>query len=172
MLRYGHRSARDFRVTSHCALVARAFGAEQIIICGAQDNDLAKSIEKVTKNWGGTFKTSFSESWQKEIKKYKESGFFAVHLTMFGLPVNKAMPKIRKQKKVLIIIGSQKVERNVYEHADANVSITLQPHSEISALAVFLDRFFDGNFMTKKFPQSKIHLKPQLKGKGVLSNTD
>lgn len=44
ILRYGHRDIRDYRVTSHCALVARAFGAEKIIIEGNPDEQIKKQF--------------------------------------------------------------------------------------------------------------------------------
>jgi len=37
VLRYGHRPYRDLRVTTHCCLVARALGAEKIVIQGCED---------------------------------------------------------------------------------------------------------------------------------------
>ena len=171
VLRYGHRIARDFRVTSHCALVARAFGAKKIIICGAEDPALAKRAEKISKHWGGSFQVSFADQWRREIEKYRSEGFKIIHLTMYGVPVTKKMKQIQKNKKLLIVIGSQKVERAVYDTADLNISITLQPHSEIAALAVFLDRLFEGKFLSKEFKNSKIAISPKEKGKGVLRQT-
>ena len=73
--------------------------------------------------------------------------------------------KIREKEKHLVIIGSQKVEPAVYEFADRNIAITGQPHSEIAALAVFLDRLFDGKELDKKFENAEIEVVPQEKGK-------
>lgn len=171
VLRYGHRITRDYRVTSHCALVARAFGAKKIIICGAEDPQLVKSIEKITKKWGGKFQIEFSENWKKTLQSHKKEGFAIAHLTMYGAPVTKKIKQLQKQKKLLVIIGSQKVEREVYDMSDANISITLQPHSEIAALAVFLDKLFDGKFLQKKFSDTQIQIIPKEKGKGVLSQS-
>ena len=86
---------------------------------------------------------------------------------MYGLPVQKVEKELRKKDKLLVIIGSQKVERAVYEKSDYNVSVTLQPHSEIAALAVFLDRVFEGKELGKKFPKAKIEVEPVNKGKKV-----
>ena len=47
VLRFGHRKKRDIRVTSHCALVARAFGAEGIIIDGDNDGIAENTIKRV-----------------------------------------------------------------------------------------------------------------------------
>jgi len=168
ILRYGHRVVRDYRVTSHCCLVARAFGAEKIIIAGDEDKSVSKSVESVAKRWGGNFKVEFTGSWRSTLKEYKKKGYFSIHLTMYGLELEKEIKKIRKQKKILIIVGSQKVERGVYEQSDANISVTLQPHSEIAALAVTLDRLFKGKELEKKFKGAKIRITPKKNGKEVI----
>lgn len=158
VLRYGHRPYRDLRVTTHCCLVARAFGAKKIIIEGSEDKPIKKTILGVTKNWGGKFKVEFTNSWRKEVKKLKKKGFKAVHLTMYGKPVKKEIEKIQKEKRILVIIGSKKVEIGVYRESDFNISIGKQPHSEIAALAVFLDRLFKGRELDKKFHNARIVL--------------
>ncbi|MBN2067411.1 MAG: tRNA (cytidine(56)-2'-O)-methyltransferase [Candidatus Diapherotrites archaeon] len=167
VLRYGHRLVRDYRVTSHCCLVARAFGASKIIISGDQDGGIKKSVLDVAKRWGGKFEIGFSESWEKTVKEFRKKGYFIVHLTMYGLPLQKEIEKIRKKNKILIIIGSQKVEPKVYEESDANIAVTGQPHSEIAALAITLDWIQQGEELEKKFKGAKISVKPMEKGKNV-----
>lgn len=164
ILRYGHRQTRDQRATTHCCLVARAFGAQKIIIDGEQDKELKKTINKITKKWGGKFNTTFTNSWKKTIQKYKKHGFKIIHLTMYGLPIKKELQKIKKHKKIIIIIGSQKVEKQVYDTADYNISITNQPHSEIAALAVFLHETIK---TPSKFENAKIKIIPNKKTKHV-----
>jgi len=168
VLRYGHRAVRDYRVTSHCCLVARAFGAEKIVITGETDKSIAESVESVVKKWGGNFKVEFEEKWEKVVEEYKKKGFFVVHLTMYGLPLEKKIEKIREKRKILVIIGSQKVEGAVYQKSDLNISITQQPHSEIAALAVSLDWIFQGKELGKRFKGAKIKVEPAEKGKKVL----
>ena len=68
ILRIGHRIFRDKRITTHCGLVGRAFGANSIIIYGDKDESLINSINEVTKNWGGNFSIRFTDSWKREIK--------------------------------------------------------------------------------------------------------
>jgi tRNA (cytidine56-2'-O)-methyltransferase len=121
VLRYGHRVVRDYRVSSHCCLVARAFGAKKIIIAGDEDKSIGKSLEDIVKRWGGSFKVEFTKSWGKAMSNYKKKGFFSVHLTMYGLPLEKMAKKLEKKPKLLLVIGSQKVEKGVYEKSDANV---------------------------------------------------
>jgi len=158
VLRYGHRPYRDLRVTTHCCLVARALGAKKIVIQGTPDNSLKKTVDNITNVWGGKFKVEFSESWRKTLQSHKKKGFKAVHLTMYGKPLNQEIKKIKKEKKVLVIIGSQKVEIDVYKESQYNVSIGKQPHSEIAALALFIDRIFEGRELDAKFPDAKIVL--------------
>ena len=93
-----------------------------------------------------------------------------MHLTMYGLQLQKEEEKIRQKKKILIVIGSQKVEKEVYEESDANISVTGQPHSEIAALAVALDRIQQGKELGKRFAKAKIRVVPQHKGK-IVSKT-
>lgn len=164
VLRYGHRLVRDYRVTSHCCLVARAFGAKKIIIAGDEDQSIKKSIEDLVQRWGGKFKTEFTDSWRKTLTKYQKKGFTAIHTTMYGLPVQEQEKALKKLKKIIIIIGSQKVEPEVYSKSSYNISITGQPHSEIASLAVMLDRLQEGKELGKKF-KGKIKVIPQAKGK-------
>ena len=169
VLRYGHRDVRDYRVTSHCALVARAFGAKEIIVCGDTDESMKKSVDDITERWGGPFKVSFEEDWKTAFAKLKKKGFVFAHLTMYGEILIKKEKTLSKKQKICVIIGSQKVEREVYDKVDYNVSVTSQPHSEIAALAVFLDRIQKGKELEKKFKKSKLRIVPQEKGKRVIN---
>src|SRR3989344_4731126 len=111
VLRYGHRLVRDYRVTSHCCLVARAFGAKKIIIAGDEDKSITESVEDISKRWGGPFKVEFTGSWRKTLAEVRKKGFLVVHLTMYGLRLQKEEKRLRREKKLLIVIGSQKVEK-------------------------------------------------------------
>jgi len=168
VFRYGHRDVRDFRVTSHCALVSRAFGAEEIIICGNKDDKVVNTLLGVSKRWGGKFKVTFVPSWEDTLNKIQKKGYVLVHLTMYGERVQDVDKKIRKNKKICVIIGSQKVERGIYEISDYNVSVTNQPHSEIAALSFFLDRVQDGAELNKKFSGAQRQIIPEKQGKKVI----
>lgn len=166
VLRLGHRRVRDQRITSHCALVARVFGAQGITYSGDKDENLEKSIRKVVERWGGPFGINYEKNWKKIIKNWKGK---TVHLTMYGLPIRDVLNGIKKCKKdLLVIIGSQHVPGEVYHLSDWNVAVTNQPHSEVAALAVFLDRFFEGKKLEKEFENKKIKIIPQECGKKVL----
>jgi len=168
VVRYGHRDIRDYRVTSHCALVSRALGASKIIICGAIEESVTNTIKGVNETWGGKFKVEFSDSWEKTTKELKKKGYKIAHLTMYGLPIQEVEDELTKIKKIAVIIGSQKVERGVYETADYNLGVTNQPHSEIAALAIFLDRIQKGKELEKSFAGGRCQIVPQEKGKKVV----
>lgn len=165
VLRLGHRKKRDPRLTTHVCLVARAFGASEVIISGEKDIIPIKTLRQVTKKWGGHFKVSYSKNWKKPIKQFKGK---KVNLSMYGLPIEKVIAKIRKEKNLLIIVGGEKVPGEVYRLADYNVSVTQQPHSEVAALAIFLHEYFKGKELSKKFKGAKLRIVPQAKGKKVL----
>jgi tRNA (cytidine56-2'-O)-methyltransferase len=146
VLRIGHRPQRDKRITTHVCLVARAFGADAVIV-DTPDNQLKETIEDVVNTWGGDFSISF-QSWKKALKSWKGD---IVHLTMYGLPVEDEITDIRQCDSLLVVVGAEKVPRQIYQEADYNISITSQPHSEVAALAVFLDRYFQGAQLRKDF---------------------
>ncbi len=179
ILRLGHRLPRDERISTHVALVARAFGANSFIYSGQSDQGLEESIHRICKSWGGSVNGSlFSVLFEKNpisiIKKYKKDGFVVVHLTMYGISITKILDKIKntkeKSKKLLIIVGSEKVPGEVYQLADYNISITNQPHSEVAALAITLDRIHEGVELEENgFDfKGKIFVKPSEKGKTII----
>ncbi len=51
VLRIGQRVIRDDRVTTHVALVARAFGASKIYM-NEVDPDIKNTIKRMNKTWG------------------------------------------------------------------------------------------------------------------------
>ena len=166
VLRLGHRLKRDERLSTHVGLVARALGADEIIYSGERDKGILESIRKTAKNWGGSFKVRYEENWKSVIKKYKKKRFKIVHLTMYGEPIKKVISKIRKEKNILVLVGSGKVPGQVYMVSDYNIAITSQPHSEVAALAIFLHEYSKGK--EKKFSKAKIRIAPQERGKKVI----
>lgn len=164
VLRIGHRLSRDKRITTHVALVARAFGADKIII-DTKDNKIEDNVRSICARFGGDFEI---ESGVDKKKIIKEWGGVIVHLTMYGEKLNKSIDEIDKNKDLLIIIGAEKVPPQIYEMADFNVSVGNQPHSEVAALAVFLDRYNMDSWNEKQF-NGKIEILPSNKGKKVVS---
>ncbi len=140
ILRIGHRPQRDKRVTTHVALSSRALGASGIYV-DTEDKVLEENVRSVVERFGGDYKIETGVSRKKLLKDFKGE---VVHLTMYGQRLDEALPKISKEKDLLIVVGAEKVPPDVYQRADHNISVGNQPHSEIAALAIFLDRFTDG----------------------------
>lgn len=163
VLRLGHRKDRDKRASMHVALTARALGADRIVFCGEKDDALVERVNAVSKKWGGQFKASFSPAYRKTIKAFKGK---KVHLTMYGTRVQDAAPRL-SGKNLLVVVGSEKVPRDVYALCDENVAVTNQPHSEIAALALFLREVLGEDALGKKFPNAKRRIFPSQNRKNV-----
>ena len=164
ILRTGHRINRDKRITTHVALVARAFGANKILI-DTEDKKIEETIRSICRRFGGDFKIETGVDTKKTIKNWKGT---IVHLTMYGEELVKSINEIDKNKDLLIIVGAEKVPPWIYEMANFNVSVGNQPHSEVAALAIFLDRYTRGLWQKNKF-KGKIEILPSNKGKRVIS---
>lgn len=169
VLRIGQRLVRDDRVTTHVALVARAFGASKIFM-NEVNPEIKDTLHKINATWGGNFEIEFIENWKKVVKEKKEDSRKIVHLTMYGENVNDLIPILQKEKKMLIVVGAEKVPREIYEFADYNVAVGHQPHSEISALAVLLDRIQNGEQFKTRFENPVREIIPEKKGKNVVIN--
>jgi len=167
VLRIGHRLVRDDRVTTHAALVARAFGAEMIYMTGILDESIKDTVASVSERWGGRFKVEIIQDWKKLTKVWKKEGGKVVHLTMYGINIDDIAERLRKESKILVIIGAEKVPQEVYKLADYNIAIGNQPHSEIAALAIFLDRIFAGAQFKRVFADANLKIVPTEKGKKV-----
>jgi tRNA (cytidine56-2'-O)-methyltransferase len=162
----GHRPQRDKRVTTHVALVARAFGADGLILADVRDERVEQSMRKVVELWGGDFFIISGVPWREAVDDWHAGGGMVVHLTMYGLPLDDVLPKLRG-KDLLIAIGAEKVPGEIFELADLNVAVGNQPHSEVAALAVLLDRLFGGAELKRHFNGAKLRIIPTEKGKRV-----
>ena len=173
VLRWGHRTHRDARLTSHVALTARALGASGFLLSDIADKKIEETVEKVTSKWGGKFFFEMGRSWRTSVREWKAKGGIVVHLTAYGenIETSDVLDKIKKtERSVLLIVGSQKVPADFFSEnvSNFNVAIGNQPHSECAALAVFLDRFFEGKELEKKFDKAKIRILPRERGKKTL----
>ncbi len=170
VLRLGHRLPRDERITTHVALVSRAFGADAITYSGQHDGSLEKTVSSIAKNWGGNFSIAYSKNFLGVIKGYKKKGFTLIHLTMYGIPLPEAERRLKANGNVLVVVGAERVPKEVYELADYNIAVTNQPHSEVAALAILLDRLQKGKPLERSFDKifrGKIKIKPNERGKSV-----
>lgn len=157
VLRLGHRAGRDDRISTHVGLTARQWGAEKIVYSGERDTSMMESVRDIVKRWGGEFSAEYREDWKNAIKEFDG---LKIHLTMYGEKIDGKQQQLRGElddEDLLVIVGAEKVPRWVYENVDYNISVGNQPHSEIAALAVFLDRFFE---IEQDFEDAEIEVVP------------
>lgn len=165
VFRAGHRPYRDKRITTHVALVARAFGADSILV-DTKDSDLEETVNRVTSEFGGEFRIVTGVNW---IKEYRKFAGVKVYLTMYGESVDNAAEKVRirmKNENVAVLVGAEKMPPEGYALSDFNIAVTNQPHSEVAALAIFLDRIQHGDELGRSF-KGHAQIVPTAKGKIV-----
>ena len=166
VLRLGHRPGRDDRMTTHVGLTARALGADRVVF-PENATDAFETARDVTDRFGGPFAVESTDSPVGDVRSWNGP---VVHLTMYGEPVQDVTPSVRatdEEQPLLVVVGSEKVPFEVYEAADWNVGVTNQPHSEVAALAVFLDRFFEGRELDRQFENAERRGVPKALGKEV-----
>lgn len=160
VLRLGHRTGRDDRISTHVGLTARQWGAEEIVFSGEKDDNMLESQRDIIDRWGGDIELRYTEEWKKEIKEFEG---LKVHLTMYGEKIEEKLDELKQEYQqagdILVIVGAEKVDRWVYENVDCNLSVGNQPHSEIAALAVFLDRLQEGDIKAS-FEDAEIEVEP------------
>ncbi len=170
ILRLGHRIQRDQRITTHVALTARALGAEGMLL-DSDDSGIEKSLEEIKERWGGSFYVRRITGWKTEINKWKETGGKVLHLTMYGINLPDAIPEISTDA-LMIVVGAEKVPPEIYSLADWNVAAGNQPHSEVAALAITLDRLnaAEGKDALKThYSDGSCEIIPHRRGKEVKS---
>jgi len=168
VFRLGHRHIRDDRTTTHLFLAARAFGADAAVYSGQRDPDVEEGLRRVNNTWGGNFELTHSPNWMKTLEDYRTKDWKVVHLTMYGIPLQKTIDEVRSSPcSKVVVVGGPKVPKRVYELADWNIAVTSQPHSEISALSVFLHELFRGEELSKPFLGGELEIVPRAKGKKV-----
>ena len=168
ILRIGHRIPRDSRITTHVCLTARALGADGAYISDVHDRELIDTIRSVSKRFGGEFQIESGRPWRSTITEWKRAGGKVVHLTAYGMPLPKVIREIRRSRRdKLVVVGAEKVPRELYDLADWNVSVTSQPISEVSALGIFLDWLFKHSRLEFSFANPEIRIIPSARGKRV-----
>lgn len=168
ILRIGHRPYRDKRITTHVALVARAFGAHTIYI-DTHDEKIEETVHSVSKRFGGKFTVKTGISPMKLIKQWDGP---IVHLTMYGETLKESMNLLNTQDNILVIVGAEKVPPQYYDVSDINVSVSNQPHSEVAAVAIFLDRITHQKWEHKTFKGGEMTILPKKHGKEVVSTNE
>ena len=163
VLRVGHRVGRDPRLTTHLALAARAFGAERMFL-EPPDPPLALRVAALGRGWGGSFVVEGVEDWKKVVRSF---GGMVVHLTMYGQPLDRVLPRLRRAPRILLVVGGAKVPPDLYSLSHLNVAVGHQPHSEVAAVAVVLERLF-GVPGRRTFPGARRRVVPRARGKKVV----
>jgi tRNA (cytidine56-2'-O)-methyltransferase len=168
VLRLGHRPGRDDRMTTHVGLTARAFGTDRVIF-EERASGARETVADITDRFGGPFAAETTDSPLGVVRNWSGQ---TVHLTMYGLPVQDVVGEVRtvtrrRNEPLLVVVGAGKVPFDVYEAADWNVGVTNQPHSEVAALAVFLDRLFEGRELDRTFENTDRRVVPSERGKTV-----
>jgi len=159
VLRLGHRRGRDDRISTHVGLTARQWGADVIVFSGEKDDKMLESQRDMIDRWGGNTKLKYVSDWKSEIKDFEG---LTTHLTMYGLRIEDKIDELKEnfdEEDLLVVVGAEKVDRWVYTHVDFNISVGNQPHSEIAALAVFLDRIQE-NGIKQSFEDAEIRVNP------------
>ena len=162
VLRIGHRPGRDPRLTTHLALTARAFGARAMYL-EPPDPAIADRLRSVGARWGGGFAVLPTDDWRPMVRSFDGP---VVHLTMYGLPFAKIEPRLRRSRRVLLVVGGAKVPRDLYDRATYNVAVGHQPHSEVAAVAVVLERL-RGIPGPRAWPRARQVIVPRARGKKV-----
>ena len=163
VLRVGHRPGRDPRLTTHVALAARAFGARRMYL-HPPDDELAARIASVSHRWGGEFAVVPVGDWKSLLRTYPGA---VVHLTMYGIPLEKVLPRLARFRQLLLVVGGAKVPPELYQRSRYNVAVGHQPHSEVAAVAVTLERLLGlpGPLRPGEAPQRIV---PSARGKRVV----
>jgi tRNA (cytidine56-2'-O)-methyltransferase len=163
VLRLGHRPAHDRRISTHVCLTARAFGADRVVIPGA-DRDLQASVEDVVDRFGGDFALETREAWRPLIREFPGP---SLHLTMYGQRHHEVLDELAEPEEVLCVVGAEKVPSEVYDLVTHNVAVGNQPHSEIAALATMLHGLQGPEALYADRPGAEIAIEPSKRGKDV-----
>ena len=171
VLRLGHRLGRDPRITTHLALVSRAMGASNFVLAGDEDEKLFSNIDSVNERFGHGLSCRYEKSPMRMLREIansdQESKPIIIHLTMYGEPFKEVIPNIPKDKPVVVVVGGAKVPGELFKVSDFNIAVGNQPHSEVAALALFLDSWTDGEGFNREFSEPQLVISPSKSGKDV-----
>lgn len=104
------------------------------------------------------------EDWKKVVRSF---GGVVVHLTMYGQPLDRVLPRLRRAPRLLLVVGGAKVPPDLYSLAHLNVAVGHQPHSEVAAVAIVLERLL-GVPGRRRFPGARRRVVPRARGKRVV----
>ena len=173
ILRLGYRRGRDPRITTHLALVARALGAQKFLFSGDEDEKMEDNISSVNQRFGGNMEIEHIKSPMAWLRKFVRDGVdgnppaTAVHLTMYGASYRSVTPNIRRDRPLVVIVGGAKVPSEVFQISQYNLAVGNQPHSEVAALALFLDGWYGTGSVERNLDGGELIINPSNTGKDV-----
>jgi tRNA (cytidine56-2'-O)-methyltransferase len=127
------------------------------------DPELAARVADVVGDWGGNFEVVGAPEWKTVVRAANGP---VVHLTMYGRPLDEALPRLAGAREILVVVGGAKVPSDLYRLSDVNVAVGHQPHSEVAALAVVLDRLL-GVPGPGRWERARLSVVPRARGKKV-----
>jgi tRNA (cytidine56-2'-O)-methyltransferase len=154
-------------MSTHLGLTARVYGASEFILCGDNDQAILDSLNDVKERFGGEMEVRHESSPLGFLRNFIAEGGIAVHLTMYGLSYQEVIPELVSDKPIVIVVGGAKVGREYFEMCQYNVAVGNQPHSEVAALAAFLERLNDGVSPPEDFTSGKLTIHPSERGKDL-----
>jgi tRNA (cytidine56-2'-O)-methyltransferase len=128
------------------------------------DPELADRLAGVAAGWGGAFAVVGAPDWRRVVREFDGT---VVHLTMYGEPLPKLLPRLRRARSLLLVVGGAKVPPDLYRLAHLNAAVGHQPHSEVAALAVALERL-KGIPGPAPPPGARRRIVPSVRGKRVV----
>ena len=88
---------------------------------------------------------------------------------MYGLPYRSALGDVDVDGPVVFVVGGAKVPAEVFELCAHNIAVGNQPHSEVAALALCLDRWNGHVDVTRdRFEGGELQILPSDGGKVVV----
>jgi len=128
------------------------------------DPALADTVASVTRRWGGEFTVVPVDEWKSVVRSFPGP---VVHLTMYGLPLERTLPRLARARQILLVVGGAKVPSGLYRSATYNVAVGHQPHSEVAAVAVTLERLL-GLPRPVTAGRAPLRIVPSARGKRVV----
>jgi len=136
-----------------------------MVYSGDHDREMEENVKSVSERWGGDFKVEHIKNWKTFLKNFEGK---RIYLSMYGIPVQRCMDVAEGyEENLCVVVGGEKVPGDIYNYIDTQIAVTNQPHSEVAALAVFLDRLHKGKELEYSFDDCSIEVVPRKTGKEV-----
>ncbi len=140
-------------------------------MCGGDASSQISSVRSLGNAWGGSFSVVQKVSPLRIISEWKKDGGRVINLSMYGEDMRAPMSELYHvyytlAQPLLVVVGSSKVDGKVYQASDFNLAVTHYPHSEVAALAIFLEKLLGNRAWGRPTPGSRIKILSALKTKG------